>query len=103
EVVEIAAQQGAQVQTENAKASSQVANKQINELPLVVAGTMRSPFDLTLLTPEAKPIGLGGDAGVQGPGYSSNFSIGGGQGGTWGITLDGASSRTSRFGCTEWR
>ncbi len=102
EVVEIAAQQGAQVQTENAKASSQVANKQIDELPLVVAGTMRSPFDLTLLTPEAKPIGLGGDAGVQGPGYTSNFSIGGGQGGTWGITLDGASSATSRFGSTEW-
>jgi hypothetical protein len=102
ETVEIAAQQGAQIQTENAKASSQVANKQIDELPLVVAGTMRSPFDLTLLTPESKPIGLGGDAGVQGPGYTSNFSIGGGQGGTWGITLDGASSATARFGSTEW-
>lgn len=102
EIVEIAATGGAQIQTENAKASSQVSNKQIDELPLVVSGTMRSPFDLTLLTPESKPIGLGGDAGVQGPGYSSNFSLGGGQGGTWGITLDGASSGTSRFGSTEW-
>ncbi len=92
----------AQVQTENAKISSQVSNKQIDELPLVVSGTMRSPFDLSLLTPESKPLGLGGDAGVQGPGYTSNFSIGGGQGGTWGITLDGASSATSRFGSTEW-
>jgi hypothetical protein len=92
----------AQIQTENAKISSQVSNKQIDQLPLVVSGTMRSPFDLSLLTPESKPIGLGGDAGTQGPGYTSNFSIGGGQGGTWGITLDGASSGTSRFGSTEW-
>src|SRR5262245_28467763 len=102
ETVEIAAAAGGQVQTENAKISSQVSNKQIDELPLVVSGTMRSPFDLTRLTPESKPLGLGGDAGVQGPSYTSNFSIGGGQGGTWGITLDGASSGTSRFGSTEW-
>ncbi len=102
EIVEIAAAAGGQVQTENAKISSQVSNKQIDELPLVVSGTMRSPFDLTLLTPESKPIGLGGDAGVQGPGYTSQFSIGGGQGGAWGITLDGASSGASRFGSTEW-
>jgi hypothetical protein len=102
EVVEIAAQQGAQVQTENAKASSQVSSKQIDELPLVVSGTMRSPFDLSLLTPESKPLGLGGNAGTLGPGYTSNFSLGGGQGGTWGITLDGASSGTARFGSTEW-
>jgi hypothetical protein len=102
ETVEIAAAAGGQVQTENAKISSQVTNKQIDQLPLVVSGAMRSPFDLTLLTPESKPIGLGGDAGTQGPGYTSNFSIGGGQGGTWGVTLDGASSGTSRFGSTEW-
>ncbi|MGE0131815.1 MAG: carboxypeptidase regulatory-like domain-containing protein [Blastocatellales bacterium] len=102
ETVEIAAAAGGQVQTENAKISSQVSNKQIDQLPLVVAGAMRSPFDLTLLTPESKPIGLGGDAGVQGPGYTSQFSLGGGQGGTWGVTLDGASSGTSRFGSTEW-
>ncbi len=92
----------AQIQTENAKASSAVSNKQIDQLPLVVAGTMRSPFDLSLLTPEAKPLGLGGQAGVGGPGYDSTYSLGGGQGGTWGVTLDGASSGTSRFGSTEW-
>ncbi len=102
ETVEIASAAGGQVQTENAKISSQVSNKQIDQLPLVVAGTMRSPFDLSLLTPEAKPLGLGGQAGVGGPGYDSTFSLGGGQGGTWGVTLDGASSGTSRFGSTEW-
>jgi hypothetical protein len=102
ETVEVVGSGTAQVQTENAKASSQVATKQIDQLPLVVAGTMRSPFDLSLLTPEAKPLGLGGQAGVGGPGYDSTFSIGGGQGGTWGVTLDGASSNTARFGSTEW-
>ncbi|NBO67040.1 MAG: carboxypeptidase regulatory-like domain-containing protein, partial [Acidobacteria bacterium] len=60
EVVEIASGGGTAVQTENAKITSQVSNKQIDQLPLVVSGTMRSPFDLSLLTPEAKPIGLGG-------------------------------------------
>jgi hypothetical protein len=102
ETVEIASALSSQVQTENAKITSQVASKQIDQLPLVVSGTMRSPFDLSLLTPEAKPLGLGGQAGVGGPGYDSTFSIGGGQGGTWGVTLDGASSGTSRFGSTEW-
>jgi hypothetical protein len=102
ETVEIASSGGVQVQTENAKITSQVSNKQIDQLPLVVSGTMRSPFDLSLLTPESKPLGLGGAAGVGGPGYNSEFSLGGGQGGTWGITLDGASSGTSRFGSTEW-
>jgi hypothetical protein len=101
ETVQITTEAG-QVQTENAKISVQVSNKQIDQLPLVVSGTVRSAFDLSLLTPETKPIGLGGDAGTGGPGYTSNFSIGGGQGGTWGVTLDGASSNTSRFGSTEW-
>src|SRR4030095_12030866 len=87
EIVEIAAAAGGQVQTENAKVSSQVSKKQIAQLPLVVSGTMRSPFDLTLLTPESKPLGLGGDAGVQGPGYTSNVSMLGRQGRTQSDTL----------------
>jgi hypothetical protein len=103
ETVEVTTTVGAQVQTENAKITSQVSNRQIDELPLVVSGSVRSPFNLSLLTPETKPLGLGGVAGVVGgPGYTSEFSIGGGQGGTWGITLDGASAGTSRFGSTEW-
>ena len=102
ETVEIASSLSSQVQTENAKASSQISSKQIDQLPLVVSGTMRSPFDLSALTAEAKPLGLGGIAGVGGAGYNSEFSLGGGQGGTWGVTLDGASSGTSRFGSTEW-
>ena len=32
-------------------------NKQIDELPLVVGGAMRSPFDLLTITPQAKGSG----------------------------------------------
>ena len=102
DTVEISSALGAQLQTENAKTSSQISNKQIDQLPLVVSGTMRSAFDLSALPPEAKNIGLGGNAGTPGPGYTSQYSIGGGQGGSWGVTLDGASAGTGRFGSTEW-
>ena len=37
-----------QVQTENAKSATQVSNKMVDELPLVVGGAMRSDFDLAL-------------------------------------------------------
>ena len=54
--------------TENAKTSVTMDNKMVDELPLVVGGAMRSPFNLAALTPEAK--NLGGDNG---------FILGGGQ------------------------
>ena len=56
------------ISTENAKTSVTITNKLVDELPLVVGGTLRSPFDLAALTPEAK--NLGGDNG---------FILGGGQ------------------------
>jgi Carboxypeptidase regulatory-like domain len=78
EVVEVTTTLGGQVQTENAKITSQVSNKQIDELPLVVSGSVRSPFNLSLLTPETKPLGLGGVAGVGGraePGASRSTAL----------------------------
>ena len=60
-----------------------VSNKLIDELPLVVGGAMRSPFDLIATVPEAS--GSGG-----------NVSLGGGQGGAFGATLDGVSVNTNR-------
>ncbi|OYW11047.1 MAG: hypothetical protein B7X34_03745, partial [Acidobacteriia bacterium 12-62-4] len=54
--------------TENAKTSVTIDNKLVDELPLVVGGALRSPFNLAALTPEAK--NLGGDNG---------FILGGGQ------------------------
>jgi len=56
------------VSTENAKTSVTVNNNVVDELPLVVGGTMRSPFNLANLTPDAKDVG-----GTRG------FVLGGGQ------------------------
>src|SRR5262249_38695481 len=94
QTVDIAASTGAQVQTENAKISSGVTNKLVEELPLVVGGAVRNAFDLAVLTPEARPFGTSSGA--------ADFSIGGGQGGAWGITLDGVNAGTARFGSTQW-
>src|SRR5262245_22672446 len=97
QTVEIVAAAGAQLQTETAKISASVATKLIEELPLVVSGAVRNPFDLAVLTPEAKAPNNDSTSGA-----GANFAIGGGQGGAWGITLDGASAATSRFGSTQW-
>ena len=71
------------VQTEDAKITTNVSNEQIDKLPLVVGGAMRSVFDLVQVIAEAK--GSGG-----------NVVLGGGQGGAFGATLDGISVNTNR-------
>jgi outer membrane receptor protein involved in Fe transport len=73
----------AQVQTENAKISTVVQNRMVDELPLVVGGALRSPFNLVTVTPEAR-----GDGGT--------LSLGGGQAAAWNATLDGISVTTNR-------
>ena len=79
------------LQTEDAKSSVTLQNKLVNDLPLVVSGTVRTPFDLASLTPDAK--NLGGDNG---------FSVGGGQVASYGTTLDGVSANTSRALSKSW-
>jgi len=81
----------AQLHTEDAKTSVTIDNKLVDELPLVVGGALRSPFDLAQLTPESKNIG--GDNG---------FVLGGGQAASYGVTLDGVSSTTSRALQVSW-
>jgi hypothetical protein len=73
----------ATVQTEDAKVATTVSNRLIDELPLVVGGAMRSPFDLLATVPEAR-------------GSGNTTSLGGGQGGSFGATLDGVSVNTNR-------
>ena len=91
QTIEVSAS-GSQVQMENAKIQTSVANKLVDSLPLVVSGNMRSPFDLALLAPEAKAPNNGND----------NFAIGGGQAASYGITLDGVSAATGRALQTSW-
>ena len=80
-----------QLSTESAKSTAAVTNKMVDELPLVVSGAMRSPFDLANTTPEAK--NLGGDNG---------FILGGGQGASYGTNLDGVSANTTRALQQSW-
>ncbi len=77
--------ENAVVQTEDAKVATTVSNRLIDELPLVVGGAMRSPFDLLATVPEAR-AGTG----------ATSVSLGGGQGGAFGATLDGISVNTNR-------
>ncbi len=77
--------------TENAKSSVTIDNKLVDELPLVVGGTMRSPFNLATMTPEAKNVG--GDNG---------FILGGGQAAGYGTNLDGISANTTRALTQSW-
>ena len=75
--------QAAQLQTENARISTAVENKMVDDLPLVVGGALRSPFDLVAITTEAK-------------GSGNTLSIGGGQAASWSATLDGVPVNTNR-------
>ncbi len=78
----------ATLQTDDAKVSTQVQNKLVDELPLVVGGAMRSPFNLVAVVPEAR-------------GSGQALSIGGGQVAQWDATLDGYSVGTNRSGDTD--
>lgn len=75
------------VQTVDAKVSTQVETRMVDELPLVVGGSMRSPFNLVAVVPETRGSGTG-------------LSIGGGQAAAWDATLDGHSVGTNRSGDT---
>lgn len=72
------------VQSENAKVTTAVENKFVDELPLVVGGALRSPFDLVAITAQAMKRG------------ANDLSLGGGQARAWDATLDGLSVGTNR-------
>ncbi len=80
-----------QLNSEDARTSVTVNNTLVNTLPLVVGGTVRSPFDLAALTPEAKNTGS-----------SQGFALGGGQADSYQATLDGVSVNTSRALQKNW-
>ncbi len=55
----------------------------VDDLPLVVGGALRSPFDLVSIASDAK-------------GSGTTLSIGGGQAASWSATLDGVPVNTNR-------
>ncbi|HZQ54968.1 MAG TPA: carboxypeptidase regulatory-like domain-containing protein [Bryobacteraceae bacterium] len=90
QVVEVQAA-ALQVDSEDSQTAVTVNQTLVNELPLVVAGTVRSPFDLASLTPEVKNTGS-----------YTGFSLGGGQADGYQATLDGVSIDTSRALQKNW-
>lgn len=79
-----------QLSTENAKAQTVITDKLIQDLPTVVGGGLRSPFDLAILAPESKSFG------------DNNFQMGGGQAASYGVNLDGVSANTTRALSQSW-
>jgi len=71
------------LQTDTARVATQVSNTLVDQLPVVVSGGVRSPFDLASITPEVDGTG-------------SNFRIAGGTSNHFGMALDGVSLQISR-------
>ena len=72
------------LQTETARVSTEVSNRLVNDLPLLVSSAVRSPFDLAATTPEAQGSG------------DTSLRIGGGRIGAYGVTLDGTAATVAR-------
>ncbi len=83
QTVEVQAR-AATLTTDTARVSTEMSSKMVNELPIIVNGTVRSPFDLAATTAEAQGSG---DTGLR---------IGGGRVGVYGVTLDGTAASTAR-------
>jgi Carboxypeptidase regulatory-like domain len=71
------------VQTENARVATTVSSRLVDQLPVVVNGVSRSPFDLASAAAEVNTAGT--------------FRIGGGNN-TVGVTLDGTSITGDKIG-----
>jgi hypothetical protein len=72
------------LQAETARVATEVSNRLVDDLPLLVNGAVRSPFDLATTTAEVAGNG------------DSNLRIGGGRIGGFGMTLDGTAATVSR-------
>lgn len=98
ESVEVTAS-AVQLQTEDARTTTSVSNKLVDELPLVVGGAMRSAFDLAMTAPQAnRPQGTPSSGNEA----DKAFSIGGGQAGAYAANLDGVTILTGRYSSVQW-
>src|ERR1035437_1462933 len=80
QTVEVAAN-AQMLQTEAGRVATEVSNRLVDELPVVVNGAVRSPFDLSASAAEVNATG--------------QYRVGGGRGGAYGMTLDGTSITTA--------
>jgi hypothetical protein len=69
------------LQTEAGRVATEVSSRLVDELPVVVNGAVRSPFDLASSAAEVNSTG--------------QYRVGGGRGGAYGMTLDGSSITTA--------
>jgi len=69
------------LQAESARVATEVSNRMVDDLPILVNGAVRSPFDLSSTTAEVSSTG--------------QYRVGGGKGGAYGMTLDGSSVTTA--------
>ena len=69
------------LQTEAGRVATEVSNRLVDDLPIVVNGAVRSPFDLSATTAEVNSTG--------------QYRVGGGRGGAYGMTLDGTTVTTA--------
>ena len=80
QTVEVSAA-GQMLQTEAGRVATEVSSRLVDELPVVVNGAVRSPFDLSASAAEVNSTG--------------QYRVGGGRGGAYGMTLDGSSITTA--------
>ncbi len=76
ESIEVAAKTSA-LETESTRVSTNITNRLVEDLPLVVSGTVRNVMNLAVIAPEAKT--------------ANQMRIGGGQGAGWDMIMDGTS------------
>jgi hypothetical protein len=72
------------LQVDTARVSTEVSNRLVDDLPILVNGAVRSPFDLATTTAEVAGSG------------DTNLRIGGGRIGGFGMTLDGTAITVAR-------
>ena len=81
QTIEVAAN-AQMLQAESARVGTEVSNRMVDDLPILVNGAVRSPFDLSATTPE---VNTG----------SGTYRVGGGKIGAYGMTLDGTTVTTA--------
>ena len=81
ETVEVNAQ-AVPIESESTRVGTNITNKLVQDLPLVVAGRIRNVFNLTVIAPEAKSVAGG-------------VRIGGGQLAGWDMIMDGISASSA--------